>query len=132
MTTTPFGMVEKAVKELIEAKYAPAADHTGGDLAYNGTDDLYVWISLVPGGGTDEINGEWIVDIDCFSTTYGKAMGHALALEALLIGSRHITETMRLDNCYQNSYPAERPWDDDSSYRVGGTYVFTARRRGSA
>lgn len=123
----PFGMVEMAVKELIEAKYEPAQGNVGGDLAYTGK-PLYVWISLIPGGATDEVYGQWVLDIDVFAPAYGEAMNHALALEAALLGPRHRTSVMLLDQCYQNEGPAERPWDDETTFRIGSTYVFTGRR----
>lgn len=129
MTINPFPLVERAVKELIEAKYEPAVDKVGGDLSYVPGSGLYVWIGLIPGGSADEIEGEWILDIDVFGDAYGPAMTHALAIEAALVGPRHVTSVMRLDNCYQNQGPAERPWDDDSVFRIGATYVFTARRQ---
>lgn len=122
-------MVEKAVKELIETGYEPALGKVGGDLSYTGS-GLYVWIGLVPGGTSDEIEGEWILDVDCFGQTYGAAMDAALDLETVLIGRRKVTSVMLLDSCTQNEGPSERPWDDETSYRVGATYVFTARRSG--
>lgn len=128
MTVNPFPLVEKAVKELVEAKYPAAVGKVGGDLSYTPDQDFYVWIGLIPGGQTTEVDGTWIVDLDVFSTSYSDAMTRALAIEALLIGPRHVTATMRLDNCYQNAAPSDRPWDDDTVYRVGATYVFTARR----
>lgn len=123
----PFPMIEMALKELIEAKYEPAEGHTGGDLSYSG-EELYVWLGLVPGGSSDEIEGDWIVDVDCFAPSYAAAMQAALDLEAVLLVRRHVTSTMRLDNTYQNASPAERPWDDETAFRVGATYTFTARR----
>lgn len=126
----PFPMIEIAVRKLIEAKMPEAVGKVGGDLSYDGVADFYVWIGLVPGGGATETDGEWIVDIDVFATDYSDAMDRALALEALLIGSRHVTSTMRIDNCYQNQAPAERFWEDESIFRIGATYVFTARRSG--
>ncbi len=128
--TTPFPMVEMAVKELVETKYTPAEGKVGGDADFAPGVDLYVMLNLVPGGSADQIEGEFILDIDCFSSTYAGAMNAALALEAALVGPRHVTSVMRLDNCYENVGPAERPWDDESTYRVGATYVFTARRQG--
>lgn len=122
-------MVERAVKELIETGYEPAAGKVGGDLSYTGS-GLYVWIGLVPGGSTDEIEGEWILDVDCFGQTYAQAMDAALDLEPVLIGRRKVTSVLRLDSVTQNEGPSERPWDDETSYRVGATYVFTARRSG--
>lgn len=130
MTPNPFGMIELAVKELIETKYEPAQGKVGGDLAYEAGQDLYVWIGLVPGGSTTQIDGQWTVDIDCFGPDYASAMRAALDLEAVLVGPRHVTSVMRLDNCYQNMGPSERPWDDESVFRIGATYVFTARRTG--
>jgi hypothetical protein len=123
-------MVEMALKELIEAKYPAADGKVGGDLSYSPGDGLYVWIGLIAGGQTTETSGEWIVDIDCFGDTYASAMTHALAIEAKLHERRHVTSTMRLDNTYQNAGPAERFWDDDKVFRIGATYIFTARRPG--
>lgn len=130
--TSPFPLVERAVKELIETRYPQADGKVGGSLSYEKSQELYVWIGLIPGGTTNEIEGEWIVDIDVFANSYSVAMTHALALEAILIGARHTTSVMRLDNCTQNIGPAERFWDDESVFRIGATYVFTARRPGSA
>lgn len=126
----PFPMIEKAVKELIEEKLEGAEGKVGGDLSYEGEEDFYVWIGLIPGGSADQIEGDWILDIDVFAKRYSEAMNKALALEAALVGPRHVTSTMRLDNCYQNEGPAERPWDDESVFRIGATYAFTARRSG--
>jgi hypothetical protein len=128
VTINPFPLVEMAVKEVIETGYEPAEGKVGGDLSYATGQDLYVWLALVPGGSTDELEGEWNLDIDVFADTYAGAMGHALALEAVLLKRRHATSVMRLDRTYQNEAPVERPWDDDSVYRVGATYTFTARR----
>lgn len=132
MTIQPFGLIEMAVKQLIEAIYPAAEDKVGGDLSYTAGQELYVWIGLIPGGGsTDEIEGTWAVDIDVFGDSYGTAMTHALALEALLLRpGGHRTATMRVDTVSQNSSPAEGPWDDDGTYRISATYVFTARRTG--
>jgi hypothetical protein len=130
--TEPFQMVEKAIRELIETRYPVAEGKVGGDLDFtSGQGAFYVFIGLVD-GSTDQIEGEWIVDIDVLADRYSQAMQTSLALEAILVGPRHVTPTMRIDNCYQNQAPHELPWDDESSYRVGGTYVFTARRPSSA
>jgi hypothetical protein len=129
MTVQPFPMVEMAVKELIEALYPAAVGKVGGDLAYESGDDLYVFIGLI-GGSTTQVDGQWVVDIDTFAPSYAAAMQASLDLEALLIGPRHVTSVMRLDNTYQNEGPVERPWDDDTVFRVGATYAFTARRTG--
>lgn len=129
--TTPFPMIEMALKELITT-LMPAADGLiGGDLSYDATDDFYIWLGLVPGGRTTDLDGEWIVDIDVFDSHYSQAMQRSLNLEALLLKrGGHRTSTMRIDGVYQNEAPTERPWDDESAFRVGATYVFTARRSG--
>lgn len=131
MTIKPFDLIEMAVKELIEAKYPAAEGKVGGDLSYTSDQDLYVWIGLIPGGGSaDQIEGTWAVDIDTFAPSYAAAMTHALALEAMLLPGRHVTDSMRVDNVYQNAAPAEVPWDDEGAFRISATYVFTARRPG--
>lgn len=128
MTMNPFPMVEMAVKELVET-YVPAQGKTGGDLAYNSeAGGLYFWIGLIPGGSADEIEGDWLLDIDVFATSYADAMNAALDLETVLVGPRKVTSVLRLDRVTQNTGPAERPWDDENAFRVGGTYAFTARR----
>jgi hypothetical protein len=128
--TQPFKLIEQAVKELIVTEYAPPSGAVGGDPSYAPGDDLFIWISLIPGGSTDQVYGEWNLDIDTFAPTYGDSMRHSLALEAILVGPKHQTSVMRIDNVYQNEGPAERPWDDESMVRIGATYVFTARRSG--
>lgn len=130
--TTPFPMIEMAVKELVEEKYPASEGKIGGDPDVPAAVDLYVMLNLVPGGSANQIEGEFILDIDVFSASYADAMTAALAIEAGVVGPRHVTSIMRLDNCYENLGPAERPWDDDATYRVGATYVFTARRPSSA
>lgn len=128
MTVKPFPMVEMAVKELVET-YEPAKDRTGGDLSYDGS-GLYFWLGLIPGGSADQIEGDWTLDIDVFGTSYADAMTAALDLEAVLVGPRKTTSVLRLDNCYQNTGPSERPWDDENVFRIGAVYTFTARRPG--
>ena len=129
--TQPFPMIEVAIQNFIEANYPAAAGRTGGDPGYTLGDPLFVWISMFPGGGsTDRTSGTWAVDIDVLAPTYREAMEHSLAIEALLVGPQKSTLTMVLDNCYQNTAPSERPWDGESTSRVGATYVFTARRSG--
>lgn len=125
----PFPMVEAAVKEVIETKYPAAANKVGGDLSYLPGSGLYVWISLI-GGSTTQVDGQWSLDIHVFGDSYSAAMNNALAIEALLVGSLHVTSTMILDNCTQNQAPAEIIWDDDSVYRIGAIYSFSARRKG--
>ena len=128
--TLPFPSIEQAVKDLISLTYPPAANKIGGDYRFQAGQDLYVWLSLVPGGSTDRVNGTWTLDVDIFGATYGGTMAHALALEAAILGPLRPTATMVIDNVYQNIAPSQRPWEDDSVFRIGATYVFTARRSG--
>jgi len=130
-TPDPFPMIEVALKQLLERDLAGAEGKVGGDLSYDGVADFYVWIGLVPGGASNALEGTWIVDIDVFSKGYGVSMNKALAIESVLLKpGGHRTSTMRIDSASQNTGPADRPWDDDSVFRVGATYVFTARRSG--
>lgn len=132
MSQSAFGMIEKAVRQLIIAKMPEADGKVGGDLSYDPTtQDFFIWLALIPSSGVSDTEGQWTVDVDIFARTYSQAMRRALDLEPLLTTrGGHRTPEMRLDNVYQNEYPAERPWDDESSSRVGATYVFTARRPG--
>lgn len=129
---SPFARIESAVKELVVALMPEADGLVGGDLSYDAeSQEFYIWLGLVPGGRTTEVDGEWILDIDVFDTHYAQAMDRALALEPLLIKrGGHRTSRMRIDSVTQNEAPVERPWDDESAYRIGATYVFTARRSG--
>lgn len=129
MTVNPFPLVEAAIKELIETKFPAAVGKVGGDLSYAPGSGLYVWLGLI-GGSTTQVDGQWALDVDVFGDNYAEAMTNALAVEAALVGPRHVTSTMRLDNCTQNEAPVERPWDDESVFRIGAIYVFTARRTG--
>lgn len=131
MSTPAFGMVERAVKQILIAADDRLTDETvGGDPAYEVGMPHFVWISLIPGGSATRLEGEWYVDIDVLAPTYATAMRLALDIEALLVGRAHRAPEMRLDNVYVNTGAAERPWEDENTARVGGTYVFTARRSG--
>lgn len=128
--TQPFAMIESAVMEVIVANMPEAEDLIGGDLSYDGSEDFYILLGLVT-GSTDAIYGSWTLDIEVFDTAYGQAMTRALDVEALLLKpGGHRTSIMRIDSVAQNEVPATRPWDDDSTYRIGASYVFTARRSG--
>ena len=132
MSIKPFPMIEKAIKEVLVQHYEPADDaNTGGDLDVDKINaGTYFWIGLIPGAGsTDETSGQWMADLDVFGSNYAEASGHALALEALLLAGRFTTSEMIIDNVYQNSSPAEGPWDNDAVFRISASYVFTARRR---
>lgn len=128
--TAPFGLIEKAVSDLIEERYPLAANRTGGVLSHNRGEGLYVWLGLVS-GATDQRFGEWIIDIDVFHDGYGLAMKAALDIEAALLSrGRSAGPEMRIDTITQNEAPVERAWDDEEVFRIGASYVFTARRSG--
>ena len=130
MSIQPFGSVELAARELIMDILEIPKERVRGDMSYVKGQPFHAWFGLVPGGSTNETQGEWVLDIDIFDDDYTDAMDQALKLEAGLIGSRKVTSVMRIDNVYQNEGPAERPTADDKVFRIGATYVFTARRSG--
>lgn len=129
--TTPFPLVERAVVELLETKIPALNGRVDGKLAYEPEQGIYVYIGLIPGGGrTDEVEGQWSLDLDVFAPHYVTAMKMALDIEAAIVGPRHATSTMVIDQCLQNEAPSPSPWNDDRASRVGAIYVFTARRSG--
>lgn len=126
--TREFGMIEIAVRKLLELRRPDLVGHTGADLSYEQGDGYYVWIGLV-GGNTTQIEGDWAVDIDVFADDYQTAMRLALSIESLLLNRPYgRTTEMRIDSITQNEAPVERPWDADEVFRIGATYAFTARR----
>ena len=127
---------EKALLALLQAV---AADTTvtpemlGGDFAFDpATMAFYIQIARVPGGRSTRLQGDTLVDIDVFAQDYGTADSVSFAIEALLLGYPHVVEVdgrkVVLDNVYQNAAPAELPWEDDSTFRIGSTYSITVRR----
>lgn len=126
--TVAFTPIEKAVQEVIETWHP---GKTGGNLSYTRGDGLLIVISLVPGAGrTDQVNGEWTVDLDVFGDNYLDTMGVALDLEAKLLGAPFVTSGMIVDSSFQTISPAPLPWEDDEVTRLGLGFVFTARRKG--
>lgn len=129
MTIAPFAMIERAVKEMVEARHPAAAGKVGGDLSYSGT-GLYVWLGLIPGAGfANQTSGEWSLDLDVFETSYAAAMEAALAIEAALLPGRFQGTQMNID-IVTGGGPAEVPWEDEGVYRVSAVYTFSARRSG--
>lgn len=129
----PFSPILFVAAELIKRALGlpEDTDKVGGDLSYDSSQDFYIWLDLLPGGGsTNVLEGSWAVDVDVFGTDYADTMQRALDLEAALVTPKmgSLATIMRVDNVYQNQAPSERPWDDDGVYRIGATYVFTARR----
>lgn len=127
----PFPNIEKIVKAVIETEYAPAAGKVGGDLAFEPGSGLYVYVSHIAGSGhTTATGGEWGLDIDVFADSYGDAMNHALAIEAMLLEGPHRTDNLIIDVSTETMAPCELPWEDETVTRIGSIWVFTARRRG--
>lgn len=120
-----FKPIEKTVKALIEAAIPGVT--VRGDLGVQPGD---VFVSQIPGSGSsDEVSGSWAVDIDFFGTSWAETMQRALDLEAYLVGARgFIHDGQRIDRVYVNASPADRPWDEDRVFRIGGTYFIRARR----
>lgn len=134
-----FGSIERAVMAFLLGRFEPLAEFTeadgrvGGDLAYDSaTMAWYIRIDKVD-SSTDRFEGDFTIDIEVFAGNYGVAESHALDIEALLLGYPHVVEVEdRLwvfDTVSQNTGPDELPWEDDEAYRLGATYVITARRR---
>lgn len=132
---TAFGLYESALQALLGRDYAPLTgrpDLVGGDYAFEASMPFYVRIEHV-GGSSDRLEGDFIFDLEVFSSSYADARSRSLALEALLLRYPHRVEVggakWVFDTVYQNSGPAELPWEDESVTRIGATYVLTSRRR---
>lgn len=136
-TVKPFGPVERALLTLIverlDAEPPVSLALVGGDFAYDPeTMPYYIRIDKVPGGTTGQLQGDFIVDLEVFAPDYGTAESLAFSLEALVLGYPHSVvvdgRKVVLDSVDQNSGVADLPWEDDSTYRLGATYVITLRR----
>ncbi len=136
-TVAPMTSVERAVMALLVSKLPALGSsdaRVGGDFGfYPATMDFYIRIDRVPGGRTDRHEGDTVVDIEVFSQDYALAESASFAIEALMLGYPHTVmvgdQKVVFDDVFQNSGVADLPWDDDSTYRLGATYVITARRR---
>lgn len=136
MTVKPFSRIERSLLLLLVQKY-PGLEGSdawvGGDFAYDAaTMPWYIRIDKVPGGATDRLEGDFIIDLEVFSNDYDQAESVAFDLEALALGYPHVVEVdgrrVVFDSVVQNVGVADLPWEDDSTYRLGATYVITARR----
>ena len=139
----PFSPIELAVLALIRrdgltlanGTHLPVPDaQVGGDFGYDPeTMPWYIRIDLVPGGSSDRFQGDFIVDLEVFGADYLLTSSVAFALGALALGYPHVVEVdgrkVVFDDVSENVGPADLPWEDDSTYRIGATYVITARRR---
>lgn len=128
MMIQPFPSIEKALRQVIQDGYPAAQGHVGIALRYE-DEELYVWLGLF-GGSNDATSGEWTFDIDIFGSNYNTALGHASAIEALLLTpGGHRTDELIIDYVAQNAVPHLIPWgDDEETFRLTSTYVIRARR----
>ena len=123
-----FGPIELAVAELLEARFPGAK--VSGDIEYIGNRAPNAFfVAQVPGAGKlTETEGTWYVDVDVFDTEYLDGLDRAEDVSILFLNKRLRTSKIIFDKVEQSSPPAEIPWRDDSVYRIGATYSFTARR----
>lgn len=127
-----FSPIEKVVKKIIEAKWAPSVGKIGGELAYVQGTGLYIYISQVTGGGwTTATSGQWTLDIDVFGDDKNTAFNNALALEAALSeGPYRSHDGIFVDHFINSMSASQLPWEDENVTRVGSIWVVTARRSG--
>lgn len=137
----PQSSLERALMALLlrdfEHNGERLADHperVGGDLAYDAAAmPWFIRIDRVPGGSAGRLEGRTVIDLEVFSGDYLLAESVAFDLEALALGYPHVVEVegrkVVFDDVTQNVGVADLPWEDDSVYRLGATYVITARRR---
>jgi hypothetical protein len=141
-TIKPFTSMERALMALIvrdglvvDGVETPVdEDQVGGDFGYD--PDAFPWyirIDKVPGGQSDRHQGTFVLDLEVFGADYLLTENVAFALGALVLGYPHVVEVddrkVVFDDVTENVGPADLPWEDDSTYRIGATYVITARRR---
>lgn len=141
-TMKPFTSIERAMMTLIvdcglvingDPTPVPEAQ-VGGDFGFDPESmPWYIRIDKVPGGSSDRLQGDFVLDLEVFGQDYLLTESVAFALEALVLGYPHVVEVedrkVVFDDVTQNVGPADLPWEDDSTYRLGATYVITARRR---
>lgn len=140
MTIQPFSSMERALLALLERDFTYGAealsDHperVGGDFGYEGK-PWFIRIDQVPGGASNRLEGDFVLDIEVFSPSYSTAESVAFAVEALLLGYPHVVEVggrkVVFDSVTENQGPSDIPWEgDDKVTRLLATYVITARRR---
>lgn len=130
------GSVERALMALFvrDLDVLEGSDvRVGGDWPRE-TDDFYIRIDRGPGGRTTSFEGDYLVDIDVFSSDYLRAEDIAEDIEVLLLahGIVSVTSDERrwvFDGIFQNRGITDLPWDgDDDTHRLSASYAFTVRR----
>lgn len=113
---------------------------TGDSARQVGRDELgdlegrpwYIRVIKLPAGGADQIQGDFVFDIEVFAPTYTGADSLARDLDAFLLGYPHVVEVdgqrVVIDRVTQNVGPGEIPWEDPAVHRILATYVITMRR----
>lgn len=131
MAPIAFVPSELAMRSLI-LDLLPGLDpgQVGGDFAYAG--DTYVRVDKV-GSVSDALEGDFVVDVEVFGSTYLGTYRFALDLDArILERPYHVVDVdgrkIVLEDFSQNAGPDDLPWDDDYVHRIGSTYAFTMRR----
>lgn len=137
----PFTSMESALMALLLRDFVFGSDplsendsRIGGDFGYDPEAmPWYIRLDQVPGGSSNRFEGDFIIDIEVFGADYLLTESVAFALEALILEYPHVVEVedrkVVFDSVTQNAGVADLPWDDDSTSRLGATYVITARRR---
>lgn len=140
MTVKPFTSIERAALALLERDFVHESEalsahpeRVGGDFAFKKAMPWYIRIDKVPGGSSDYLQGDFVLDIEVFSGDYATAESVAFGVEALLLGYPHVVEVdgrkVVFDSVTENQGPADIPWEDESVHRLLATFVITARRR---
>jgi hypothetical protein len=138
----PFTSMERAFRQLlldkgliVDGTPTPVTTAVvGGSYRYDPeTMDWYIRIDQVPGGSSNWFDGDFVLDVEVFGREYLVTENVAFAIEALALGYPHVVEVdgrkVVLGEVSQNVGVSDLPWEDDSVYRLGATYVITARRR---
>jgi hypothetical protein len=104
----------------------------GRDFRYDTSMPYFIRLEKVPGGRTDRFGGTVIIDVETWGTSYNATDSLASAIESVMLGYPHVVEVdgrkVVLDEVFQNTGAAALPWEADSVFRLGATYVLTARR----
>lgn len=131
----PFISPERALAAVVREALglAPTSPAVGGDMLGDlGGMPWYVRIDKVPGGRSDRLQGDFVIDLEVYHPNYLAGESLAFSIEAFLLGYPHVVvvdgQTVVIDSIQQNAGPAEIPWDDPNVTRFLATYVITIRR----